>query len=367
VNPAGTRVYVANDNGDTVSVINTADNTVTATVAVGGWPCAIAVNPAGTRVYVANSDDDTISVIDTADNTVAATVSVGDGPCAIAVNPAGAFAYVANFGDDSVSVIDTADNTVTATVSVGNMPSGVAIGQVEDTTPPTVSSTTPANNATDVAVNSAITATFSEAMDSSTITTDTFLVSGSSNISGTVTYTDTTATFTPVTDLDYNTTYTATITTGAKDLAGNASQADYTWSFTTSSEADTTAPTVSSITPVEGATDVDVNTAITVTFSEAMDPSTITTDTFLVNDGDIAGTVTYSDKTATFTPTTTLDYATIYVVTITFVAKDLAGNALTSYTSAFKTQSETTGGVVPAADGDGDGGGCFISTVAYGL
>ena len=73
-------------------------------------------------------------------------------------------------------------------------------------------------------------------MDSSTITTATFAVSGSGNIAGTVTYSGTTATFTPTTDLDYNTTYTATITTGAKDLAGNALETDYTWSFTTLSD-----------------------------------------------------------------------------------------------------------------------------------
>jgi len=102
--------------------------------------------------------------------------------------------------------------------------------------PPTISSTNPVNNATAVAVDAAITATFSEAMDSSTITTDTFLVSGSSNIAGTVTYSGTTATFTPAAALDYTTTYTATITSGAKDLAENSLEADYTWSFTTESE-----------------------------------------------------------------------------------------------------------------------------------
>jgi len=78
-------------------------------------------------------------------------------------------------------------------------------------TPPTVSSTNPANNATDVDDNTTITASFSEAMDSSTITTDTFLVSGSGYIIGTVTYSGTTATFTPTANLDYNNTYTATI------------------------------------------------------------------------------------------------------------------------------------------------------------
>ncbi len=112
-----------------------------------------------------------------------------------------------------------------------------------DISSPTISSTTPGNDATDVATNTSITATFSEAMDSSTITADTFLVNdGTINIAGTVTtvtQSDTVATFSPTTALDYSTTYTATITTGAKDLAGNALEADYTWSFTTESETPT--------------------------------------------------------------------------------------------------------------------------------
>ncbi|GAJ01582.1 unnamed protein product, partial [marine sediment metagenome] len=120
------------------------------------------------------------------------------------------------------------------------------------TTAPTVSSTNPANNATDVDVNTTITATFSEAMDASTITTDSFLVNdGTINIAGTVTtvtQSGTVATFSPTTALDYSTTYTATITTGAKDLAGNALEADYTWSFTTASTPTTTTTTTTSTT-----------------------------------------------------------------------------------------------------------------------
>ena len=133
------------------------------------------------------------------------------------------------------------DNNGTATVDMGAYE--YMSEPPPDTTPPTVSSATPDNNATDVTVNTAITATFSEAMNFSTITTDTFLVNdGTANIEGTViavTQSGTTATFTPATDFDFNTTYTATITTGAKDLAGNALEADYTWSFTTESETPT--------------------------------------------------------------------------------------------------------------------------------
>ena len=64
----------------------------------------------------------TVSVIDTATNTVVATVPV-ESPGGVAVNPAGTFAYVASGAADGiVSVIDTATNTVVATVPVGSFP-----------------------------------------------------------------------------------------------------------------------------------------------------------------------------------------------------------------------------------------------------
>jgi len=103
-----------------------------------------------------------------------------------------------------------------------------------DTTAPTVSSTIPANAATGVAVNSKITAIFSEAMDPLTLTTVTFtLTQGVTLVSGAVTYAGVTATFTPTANLAPNTVYTATITTGAKDLAGNALAVNKVWTFTT--------------------------------------------------------------------------------------------------------------------------------------
>ena len=123
VTPDGTRVYVTNRASDTVSVLDTADNTVIATVAVGDVPFGVAVTPDGTRVYVANDGSGTVSVLDTADNTVIATVAVGDVPFGVAVTPDGAFVYVANRNSNSVSVIDTADNTVIATVGVESDPS----------------------------------------------------------------------------------------------------------------------------------------------------------------------------------------------------------------------------------------------------
>jgi hypothetical protein len=100
-----------------------------------------------------------------------------------------------------------------------------------DTTPPTVTSTSPVADATDVAVDTVITATFSEAMDASTITTSNFTVAG---VSGSVSYDSGsyTATFTPSANLSSNTTYTATLSTAITDAAGNP-LAEYSWSFST--------------------------------------------------------------------------------------------------------------------------------------
>ena len=127
VNPVGTKIYVPNEGSNDVSIIDTATNTVTATVKVGFGPHGAAVNPEGTKVYVTNYGDNNVSVIDTATNTVTATVNVGGNPQGVAVTPDGTKLYVVNYWDSTVSVIDTATNIVTATVPVGYDPNGVAV------------------------------------------------------------------------------------------------------------------------------------------------------------------------------------------------------------------------------------------------
>ena len=79
--------YITNENGGNVSVVDTATNTVVATVTAGNFPFAVAVNPAGTRAYVTNGASGSLSVIDTATNTVVATVTVGAVPAGVAVAP----------------------------------------------------------------------------------------------------------------------------------------------------------------------------------------------------------------------------------------------------------------------------------------
>ncbi|MBI5187352.1 MAG: Ig-like domain-containing protein [Nitrospinae bacterium] len=207
-----------------------------------------------------------------------------------------------------------------------------------DTTAPNVNSVSPALGATGVGTNTSITATFSETMDSSTITTSTFTVSG--GVTGSVAYSGATATFTPSSNLSPNTTYTATITTGVKDAAGNAMASSYAWSFTTSATSDAIPPTVSSVSPANGATGVPSGGAsgiITIIFSEAMDPASITTSTITSSPGP-GMSINYSGTTATLTPTTGFFANTAYTITVTTGVKDLAGNAMaSSYAWSFTT------------------------------
>jgi hypothetical protein len=122
-----------------------------------------------------------------------------------------------------------------------------SFGTQADTTPPTISSTNPTTEATGVTVTSpSISITFSELVDSLTVTSNTFTLKNTAtntNISGTISTTTNTqdgktsiATFIPSQNLAYSTRYTATITTGIEDLAGNPIASDYSWSFSTQSE-----------------------------------------------------------------------------------------------------------------------------------
>jgi len=107
-------------------------------------------------------------------------------------------------------------------------------GTVTDTVAPSVTSTTPAKDANGVAPNRAVTANFSEALDPATVNALTFTQSDGGKVPGVVSYSDKVATFTPNSNLADGTSYTATLTTGITDLAGNP-LATKVWSFGTGS------------------------------------------------------------------------------------------------------------------------------------
>lgn len=222
---------------------------------------------------------------------------------------------------------------------------------------PLVVSTVPANGATAVPTAQVITATFNQAMDATTINTSTFTVTGPAGaaVTGTVTFSGTTATFTPAASLAATTLYTATITTGAKNPSGTALASNFVWTFTTG-----TIPTVISTNPLNGATNVPINQKIIATFSEAMNPVTImATGTFSVavagGGAAVPGTVTYvaATNTATFAPTANLLPSTQYTATITTAAQSAAGNALaTNFVWSFTTgkTADTTRPTVTATN-----------------
>lgn len=111
--------------------------------------------------------------------------------------------------------------------------------------PPSVVSSNPSNDATGVARNSEVMFEFSKEMDPATINNSTFTVmQGAVVVPGTVSYSGKTATFAPTSIFAVNTVYTATITTGAKDLNGKPLGANVVKSFTTGGSSSSLAPVI---------------------------------------------------------------------------------------------------------------------------
>lgn len=177
-------------------------------------------------------------------------------------------------------------------------------GITPDTTKPTVILTVPATTSpgptTGAPTNTAITAVFSKDMAPGSITAATFTltcalpcVSPAGNVNYSVG--SRTASFTPATVLAAGTTYTATVTSGATDLAGNAlagnqaplpAASNYVWQFTTALPIPPAIITVGSTNPSAAATGVCPNVTVNATFTVPsglrMDPLTVTTGTFTI-------------------------------------------------------------------------------------
>jgi gliding motility-associated-like protein len=120
--PTEELVYIANGNSNTVSVINTFTNTALTFVNVAAPPTGVAASPDGEYVYVTHKGNNTLSVISTTTNTVIKTIAVGIGPVGVSVTPDGKKVYVANSGSNTVSVINTTTNIVTSNVDVYDRP-----------------------------------------------------------------------------------------------------------------------------------------------------------------------------------------------------------------------------------------------------
>jgi uncharacterized protein YdeI (BOF family) len=216
---------------------------------------------------------------------------------------------------------------------------------VPDNTPPLVTGTVPISDAAGVDLYRSISATFNEALNASTVNSSTFTLNTGS-VAGTVSYNDAThtATFTPDNSLAPFTLYTATLTTGIQDVAGNALASAYTWSFTTGA-ADTTPPAIVDRFPAIDAISVTLSTNIVITFSEDLKPATISPANFTLAgpQGSVGWSYFVYDANAyrvTLTPIMLMPVSR-YTVTINSGVTDWAGNPLSGTTSwSFTTQIE---------------------------
>ena len=289
------------------------------------------------------------------------TLTRAGAPVAATVTAVGTTATLAPTGPLATGALFTATITTGARDRLGNALAAKYVwsfttgdGPGPDTGSPTVSFTNPADKATAVATGTNVSAAFSEAMDAATLTAATFtLAQGATPVPGAVTYQGLSAIFTPTSALAASTAFTATITKGAKDPVGNALAADYVWTFTTSALPDVTAPVVTFTDPADKATGVDVGTKIQVAFDKTMDCATLlNAATFTLAQGalPVAGVVSCSGPTATFTPAGPLTGSPTFTATVTTSAKDLNGNGLLQdYVWSFETGPHA--GEVPVALG----------------
>ena len=142
-------VYVANEEANTVSVLDAASFKTVATVPVGKMPHNVQVSPDGKTVWVTNNGEPAkaanpaahkgmakgehaamgkagaVWLIDAGSHSVVAKVPVGLHPAHVVVSPDGRLAYVTNGGDNTVSVVDTSTKQVVASIPTGTFPHGI--------------------------------------------------------------------------------------------------------------------------------------------------------------------------------------------------------------------------------------------------
>ncbi|WP_228484307.1 Ig-like domain-containing protein [Leptospira borgpetersenii] len=228
-------------------------------------------------------------------------------------------------------------------------------GPGPDLVPPTVSFISPAPNALNVPINSAVSIAFSEPIDCTTITgnivlDDNPLLPSTVNVG--VACTGTTATLTPVANLATNTVYTVIFSNAVKDLQNNGLNpvpGPFTFTTVAAPILDNTAPTVTSKVPAASETGVGLNTNLIVVFSEPMNCGSVNTASFKLKETltppgtYLNGTVQCLGASATWTPDNPLTANTQYTVEVTAGALDPSNNALNPPIGPLNPWNFTTG------------------------
>ncbi|QSE97053.1 Ig-like domain-containing protein [Fulvivirga lutea] len=217
---------------------------------------------------------------------------------------------------------------------------GTSVDEIQ----PSVLSVSPVDGATNVSVNSFITISFSEPIDIESVTNTSVILSGgiSNSVQANVSISGSTMTIDPTENLEFEEEYLLRLSTGLTDLAGNSLISNFSTRFTTQIEPDNTPPTVVSITPSNGASNVSVNTQIIVEFSEPVE--NIGFETFKIRksgeSGSLDGSGSFSGNSFIYTLDEPLAGATTYSIFVGTGITDLAGNNLPSnIENTFSTES----------------------------
>jgi YVTN family beta-propeller protein/autotransporter-associated beta strand protein len=130
ITPEGRYAYIADQAGNTLSVLDARTYQVIGTIPVGNGPVGVAVSPIGEFAYVTNQFDNTVSVIvshQAVGNPIVLDGADEGGPYGIAIGPGGLYAYVANSNTSEVSVINLSTGQVVATPTVPDSPIAVTV------------------------------------------------------------------------------------------------------------------------------------------------------------------------------------------------------------------------------------------------
>jgi len=110
---------------DGIGEIDADTYTVKRILHTGTDPEQLAISDDGTRLYVANEDAATASIVDVASGDIVAHVKIGDEPEGVKIRPDGKVVYVTSEEDGAIFAIDTATNTLLARIPVGHRPRGI--------------------------------------------------------------------------------------------------------------------------------------------------------------------------------------------------------------------------------------------------
>lgn len=121
------KVYVSNERGNSVTVIDSTNWEVITEFAAGNRPRGIGISPDGKHLYVCASDDDSIKVFDAETYEFLWSLPSGPDPELFVLSLSGDKIYVSNEDDNLVTVIDTKKRTVVAEIPVGVEPEGMAV------------------------------------------------------------------------------------------------------------------------------------------------------------------------------------------------------------------------------------------------